>query len=331
MKQSIRRAQCLILPGWLLFTLLVVTVIDQDQSAYAAQTNRQQSDIAMIHHVITGGTEQAPDYWTDERMKNAYPIDTDHAQTQSNTLKSQVVGNASGLYSGQAQRVAASNYNKFPYSAEGKVFFTDGQTGNDYVCSGTAVISANKSVVDTAGHCVIEGGSQTNYYTNWMFCPQRLNGQCPKGQWFARELYASPEWASNMTISRDIGFAVVEKHGNKALDDVVQPVQIATNLPYGQTYKALGYPEKAPFDGEHMDSCQSMTVNTDSKQGTPKTVAIACTLTGGASGGGWLVQSNNSWYLNGHTSYGYDDLPGVLFSPHYDSYVRSIYNKAQAA
>ena len=46
-------------------------------------------------------------------------------------------------------------YTQQPTSTHGKVFFTLG--GNDYVCSGTALLSGNKSVVWTAGHCVNEG------------------------------------------------------------------------------------------------------------------------------------------------------------------------------
>ena len=47
------------------------------------------------------------------------------------------------------------------------MFFTLG--GNDYVCSGTALLSGNKSVVWTAGHCVNEGPGE--FATNWEFVP----------------------------------------------------------------------------------------------------------------------------------------------------------------
>ena len=44
----------------------------------------------------------------------------------------------------------------------------------DYVCSGTALLSGNKSVVWTAGHCVNEGPG--DFATNWEFVPAYKDG-----------------------------------------------------------------------------------------------------------------------------------------------------------
>src|SRR5205823_4621286 len=60
---------------------------------------------------------------------------------------------------------------QLPTSTFGKIFFTKG--GQEYVCSGTVVAAANKSVVWTAGHCVEEHGK---VHTNWIFVPGYRNG-----------------------------------------------------------------------------------------------------------------------------------------------------------
>ena len=71
------------------------------------------------------------------------------------------------------------------------MFFTD--DGLNYVCSGTAVLSGNKSMVWTAGHCVHDGAS--NFHTNWSFVPAYADGSRPYGTWTARTLLTTSGWA----------------------------------------------------------------------------------------------------------------------------------------
>ena len=66
-------------------------------------------------------------------------------------------------------------YTSQPTSTNGKVFFTD--DGLNYVCSGTAVLSGNRSTVWTAGHCVHDGAS--GFHTNWAFVPAYADGSAP--------------------------------------------------------------------------------------------------------------------------------------------------------
>ncbi len=356
MKQIVRTVSRI----FLLACMSLLWMLNAWQSSVSATQARQQwsrSDI--VRHSVSDKAEHIRGYWTSERMQRAIPASIAHPQARYANREpegawddsdvwttermhhavpaEQILGKAPDLKLREraivpsALPVPPGAYNSLPYSAEGKVFFTDPQTGLDYLCSGTALISQNRSVVDTAGHCVIEGGSGDNFYTNWIFCPQYLNGNCPRGQWSARELITSTQWADNGTLSRDIGFAIVGAHNGQRLTDAVRSVNIITGLSRNQTFTALGYPAMPPFDGEHMQSCRSGTVTTDSSQGSPATTGIDCNMNGGSSGGGWLIRRNNTWYLNGHVSYRYSTLPDVLFSPYYDSFVRNIYNQAQIA
>lgn len=313
MWKVVRRAGSLCMVSTL---LLFCMLIGQSQSAFA----RIHTYNALMHHTL----RSSHTYWTLARMIHARALDA----TGKATPVYQTVGQHPAK--SDAVEVPPDSYNTLPYAAEGRVFFTDPQTQIDYACSGTAVTSTNKSVVDTAGHCVMQGGSGSNYYTNWMFCPQRLEGNCPLGQWNAEQLFTSTQWATSGSASRDFGFAVVgQNQQGQALDDVVKPVSLVTNLSDTETFTALGYPAQAPFDGEHMYSCDSPTTTVDIRQGKPRPIGIACNMNEGSSGGGWLVQLNGTWFLNGNTSYSYASVPDTLFSPYYDSYVKTIFNQAE--
>ncbi len=71
---------------------------------------------------------------------------------------------------GQAPGNGDSSY---PLSTVGKVFFTNA-SGQNMVCSGTAVVSSNHNTVDTAGHCLYWNG---DWVRNVIFCPLYDSGQ----------------------------------------------------------------------------------------------------------------------------------------------------------
>ena len=74
--------------------------------------------------------------------------------------------------------------------AHGKVFFTvkGGTDPGDFVCSGTAVNSRNRSVVWTAGHCVYDAELGGGKSVNFSFVPAYANGNAPYGEWPAKQL-----------------------------------------------------------------------------------------------------------------------------------------------
>jgi hypothetical protein len=122
-------------------------------------------------------------YWTEERMRNAIPAQELRGGVPPGKAK-------------KAPRAAAQPipppYTSAPTRTKGKVFFTD--DGRNYVCSGTAVLSGNDSVVWTAGHCVHDGAS--NFHTNWTFVPAYADGSRPYGTWTARTLLTTNGWAA---------------------------------------------------------------------------------------------------------------------------------------
>jgi V8-like Glu-specific endopeptidase len=216
-----------------------------------------------------------------------------------------------------------------PFRSHGKVFLTvsGGIAAGDYVCSGTALSSNNRSVVWTAGHCVFDdlGGG---YATNFTFVPAYLDGAAPYGEWPATKLAAPKEWQQNGNLSYDLGAAVVAKNGGKTLAETVGGRGIGFNQPRTQDYTSFGYPAQQPpleFTGGRMFRCDSPLGGTDNPPGSgPSTNWIACDMNGGSSGGGWVangaVLSVNSY------SYCIEIIcEERLYGPYQDDTARDLY------
>ena len=252
-------------------------------------------------------------YWTPERMRSAIPADRTLSGTFAPAAKKRP-------RAGSAVQVPPP-YTSYPTSTNGKVFFTEG--GLNYVCSGTALLSGNKSVVWTAGHCVHDGAS--NFHTNWAFVPAYADGSRPYGTWTGRQLLTTNGWATSGDFSFDNGAAVVNLNGGQALTDVVGGRSPSFNYARNQTYVSHGYPAAPPFNGQRLYTCTSPLIYDDTSA-NPPTMGIDCDMTGGSSGGGWTVNGS----LESVNSYGYSTLPNVMFGPYQGSVSQALYNQASA-
>jgi hypothetical protein len=250
-------------------------------------------------------------YWTPERMRNARQAD----RVLSGTFAPAA---SPGKKRTSAVQIAPP-YTSQPTSTNGKVFFTD--DGLNYVCSGTALLSGNKSVVWTAGHCVNDGANE--FHTNWAFVPAYADGSAPYGSWTARRLLTTTGWATSGDFSFDNGAAVVNLNGGRALTDVVGGRNPAFNYTRQQTYAAHGYPAAPPFNGQRLWVCTSPLRYNDTSA-NPPTMGIDCDMTGGSSGGGWIAGGS----VASVNSYGYSTLPNVMFGPYQGSVSQSLYTQA---
>jgi hypothetical protein len=282
--------------GILLLTLFLVGVL----SAPAQAT--PPADAKAVGQSL----EEVVEYWTAKRMRDAKPVE-----------RAKGGGRGKGTY--PFTRYEAST----PYPAmHGKVFFTD--NGVNYVCSGTALTSGNESVVWTAGHCVNEGPGA--YFTNWAFVPAYKDGARPYGTWAARTLLTTSAWRTGGDFSFDEGAAVVSTNAGQTLTDVVGSRGILFNQAPVQHYLAHGYPAAAPFTGGRMFICESDLALQDTSA-NPPTLGIGCDMTGGSSGGGWVVGNN----VLSVTSYGYQSLKNVLFGPYHGTVAQQLYTSASSS
>jgi hypothetical protein len=243
-------------------------------------------------------------YWTAERMRAATPLDI---------VKG--AGRKRPALAYPFTRYEPTTYNP----AHGKVFFSDGST--NYVCSGTALTSGNESVVWTAGHCVNQGPG--TYYTNWAFVPGYKDGARPYGTWTARTLLTTSAWGQSGDFSYDVGAAVVNANAGQTLTDTVGSRGAVFNQPAQQHYLSHGYPAAPPFNGGRLYVCESDLGSRDTSA-NPPTMGIGCDMTGGSSGGGWVV-GNDVVSVN---SYGYLTQPNVMYGPYQDAVAQQLYASA---
>jgi hypothetical protein len=254
---------------------------------------------------VTQSRQAVVHYWTKARMRQATPVEQVRRVRKS---------------------LAAYPFESYehpgPYPPpHGKVFFTLG--GVDYVCSGTALDSTNGSVVWTAGHCVNEGPGA--FATNWAFVPAYRDGSAPYGTWTARSLLTTSAWGGQGDISYDLGAAVMNTSAGSTLNARVGGRGVAFNYDRNQFYSSFGYPAAPPLNGERLWVCESQLATSDAST-SPQTMGIGCDMTGGSSGGGWVV-GDSVYSVN---SYGYLNQPDVMYGPYQGSVAQSLFSSASA-
>lgn len=271
---------------------------------------------------VDQSTSSVLNYWTATNMSSAIDDDVLQVNSVSNVQQSSDASKAV-RQQGKAPRSSDVDY---PLSTVGKLFLTNAN-GQNMVCSGTAVVSSNKSVVDTAGHCLYWN---KGWMQNVLFCPLYNNGNGPYGCWAARDLEVPSDWidAKPNELYHDYGMAVVSANNEGNLTDVVGGAGWAYNQPVNQPYFAYGYPAAYPYDGQTRQTCENPSARLWQYAGGT-VISMPCTMTGGSSGGPWYIKSGGSWYLDGHNDFISIIQPGHMFSPYYDDTWYALYNKAQ--
>jgi V8-like Glu-specific endopeptidase len=266
----------------------------------------------------------ANSFWTPGRIREAQPLE--------------VGPEASAIASSEAQPTEAfgSNFEAVAdptapaFRVNGAIFASLGIFGYAR-CSGTAVTSPNESVVVTAGHCVNSGGRDGRWYKDrWAFIPAYRFGQRPYGVFPARWLDTTRQWRRSGSENFDVAAAVVGRNQRgETLGEAVGGVGIAWNLPPRQTFAVYGYPAEEPFDGETQRVCPATPFighDPDSFEFPgPVNLAVRCDVTGGASGGGWVIDGKT---LNGVTDYGYSDETSPDFGAYFGNEVARLYGRA---
>jgi len=208
-------------------------------------------------------------------------------------------------------------YRTYPVSTVGKLFFTIGSSG--FVCS------ASTNYVDTvmtAGHCVYTPG--TGFNGNELFCPSYNAGVNPAvGCWAANYLVTSTVWANTGSFEWDTGGINTQPTGtviNNHIGNVTGWLGLAWNQAEDQNWFDFGYPQAAPFDGRFIVVCNSEFGYEESdgnNQGGPNSLSIGCDMTGGSSGGPFILAFGSGNYLNGHNDWRYTALPQQMNTPYY--------------
>lgn len=269
---------------------------------------------------------QALSFWTPARIRQARPLDVS-APAGGGPARASAAGGNGGA--------AASDFAEVPdptapgFRQNGAIFIVLPHGFGFGRCSGTAVDAPNRSVVITAGHCVNEFGHWFNQ--DWVFVPGYHDGVRPFGVFVAKWLGATGPWVNGGSENADVGAAVVSRNERgQTLGAAVGGDGIAFGRSPNQVFDVHGYPAEPPFDGAGQRICTGTPFLGHDLisflQPGPLNLALACEVTGGASGGGWTIDGN---VLNGVTNYGYGDDPTTDFGSYFGGAVRELY--AQAA
>lgn len=276
----------------------------------------------IIEHVVDTNTTIVLNHWTADHMRDAADSD-EQINSAVHLMQENTPQSLSKAHQeqGQAPRDKSLSY---PLSTVGKIFFTNAG-GRDSACSGTAIKSFNRNVVDTAGHCLYYGG----WVSNLIFCPLYDHGSTPYGCWAARDLEVPADWinAPGGDFHHDLGMAIVSPNSQGNLTDLVGGAGWAYNQATDQPFYAYGYPAGYPFDGQTRQFCEGAGKSWPHGSGT--VVSLPCNMTGGSSGGPWFIKISGNWYLNGHNDFISNMQPGHMFSPYYDDTWYALYEKAQ--
>ena len=227
------------------------------------------------------------------------------------------------------QHEVLTPYTTYPYCTVGKLFFRQGS--GSYVAS-AASIGANG--LWTAGHCVHVGNNQpSGWSTNVVFVPGYRDGQAPFGQFTARQLSCRTNWYQHGNpggLFEDMGAILLNPLNGRRISQVVGWLGFAWNFPRNQVWTSLGYPAAPPFNGQRMWQDTAPYANDGSVPGSPHPVGIGCSMTGGCSGGPWVLGLGSANHVNGHNSYRPNNQPLEIYSPYFGDNAHSLMQWATA-
>lgn len=270
------------------------------------------------------------EYWTPERIAAAKPAvatagprNTDGKTDATTSAPAGKAANGSAPAAPTVTGGPSTQDAWFSYTT-GKIYFVDPRNNGGYQCSGSAVNSASKSLVVTAGHCAVVGGGNGQVMRNWVFIPGYQNGSEPRGRFAAYWFHYSTGWSVRNDWQRD--FAWVVTYANSSGQRVVNAAGghgFRYNGSYSRYVHVAGYPGNRD-NGQVQWYCWGTT---DRWPGA-NAYRLGCNFGGGASGGPWLedYQPNGLGYVISATQ---GLLDGYNSGPYYDSHVNDVYNNAK--
>jgi V8-like Glu-specific endopeptidase len=283
------------------------------------------------HTAARGGDEQRRvlDYWTPARMAAAVPVGLLGA-----------VGQVGGLLWNPAEprRQAAippAATSGSRWAARGAVTRTTGRVfltlnGHDFVCSASAVRSASRDLVVTAGHCVKDGPG--GWARNWTFVPGYESGSRPYGTYTARRVFVAGPWSRGGDDNYDVALIALNTSGGRHLTDVVGAQDIGFNGRRGLSSYGFGFPADPPYDGRHLMYCAGAMH--DDPHRLTNDQGLRCDLTAGSSGGPWLTGFDpltGRGTVTSVSSFKYSDDQGTMYGPYFGGAIKDLYTAAARA
>jgi V8-like Glu-specific endopeptidase len=290
--------------------------------------------------------ERTVAYWTPARMASAIPRDFTHDPARgfvpAPAAKPENPGKPGG--GGGGGTVTGASWTQGGLIAEitGKVFFRMG--GTRYVCSGAVARDSRSgySLVLSAGHCAYDetgGGFATDwmFYPNYDASPTTACSNALYGCWTASGLvvhrdYTTAGGFNTQATLHDWGFAVVGPggHGGTQLDAIGSLSVAFSAFADGSRTHAFGYPAAQKYKGRDLVYCAGPTFS--DPYNDELTYGLTCDMTGGSSGGPWVVgqdSGGDSAFISVN-SYGYSGVK-AMHGPKFNAETFDTYTAANRA
>lgn len=234
-------------------------------------------------------------------------------------------------------------YVKYPNSTVAKMFFSQDHDGNgsgsNFVCSASSI---QVDAAWTAGHCLNNALNGAGFNGGWSYnilvCPSYDNGvNSQRGCWGADAPWILTAFFQNGGGNQDMGIIDTSDTGtvwNTQIGNVTGWTGAAWNWPRNQHWVALGYPAGSPFAGGKLIMAASSLGYTDDWLPGISSNAMGSDLTGGSSGGPWIMQYGlpgqvgglGGNYLNGQNTWRHTAEPNEMASPYFDCRFVLLYN-----
>ncbi|HEY2335511.1 MAG TPA: hypothetical protein VGH58_10965 [Solirubrobacterales bacterium] len=253
-------------------------------------------------------------FWTPARMRRARPLDEIGR------------GRGTGRATSQGEVASASfasvpDVSQPPFTAVGRVFLKVGRFLG--FCSGTAIDSASRRLVLTAGHClysILPGHRAPTFARFFDFVPAYTDGEAPFGEFIGRKAFLPPPWLRSINENFDMAAVITEPNaaGQNVADAVGGGLPIATDRPRDQEYQVLGYPGGP--ERKHMQECDARFSGDDRLTyplGGPPSLGVGCFMGEGSSGGPWLIEGGTE--VGGITTYGHIKNFSHTYGPYFSS------------
>lgn len=274
-RRSLAAASAVCLGAALLGAASSATAADRPASATQVAVDATGADASgtVTLDVTSAEAADAVSYWTLERRASA--LDPDAAspadQPSDAGAGTDPVAASAAASSAHATQIA-------PVSHMGRIFYT--QAGVGYACSANVVVSANRSTIATAGHCLTQNQV---FSTNIVFYPGYDSGESSYGSWPVIRGYVPSGWyqGNNADQGDDSGFLAVSRDSSgNDIESVVGASPVLFDQSGAERASAYGYPAEGRFDGSTLQRCVGQGEAVSAEQ-----IALPCDMTGGVSGG----------------------------------------------
>jgi len=275
------------------------------------------------YDVSTSGDDPAA-FWTGERRRSARPVPLLRGRKPEGRAGDEMRRQPAAP---AASSQPVSNIAAFPYSTVGKLFFCD---QNNEISEGTAWIVAD-SIIATVGHtvCYPYEGAQPYWFTEMLFIPQYDRGVGKFGSFQIKTYFTLQGWIdeNGKDPTSDYDLALCRTTTPMPINSTgVLSLQSNVNLVQGTPVTAVGYPGGPQFNDQMYESQGQFLYDTD----PDNSMYASNLLTGGASGGPWVVKNQLGQLIaNGINSMGIDD-GATWASPYFGEGIDNLWAAANA-